>query len=78
MALPSALKEELVRSLDDLSPAAATEVQQFIEFLKFKSNAPGRPGSLAIGGWLKNHRFTNEDIAQARAEMWGRFEDSAA
>jgi hypothetical protein len=35
--------------------------------------APFNPQPVAIGGWLKGYRFTSEDIAQARAEMWPRF-----
>jgi len=78
MSLSLALKEELLHALNDLSPEAVTEVREFIEFLKFKAQSVSNTPPLAIGGWLKGYRFSSDDIAQARAEMWARFQDSPA
>jgi len=78
MALSPLLKDEFVRLLDDLPPEALTEVRQFLEFLKFKAKSRPYPAPVAIGGWLKGYRFSSDDIAQARAEMWARFQDGPA
>jgi len=78
MALSSVLQEEILRALNDLSPEAVTEVRQFVEFLKFKAETVSGGPPRAIGGWLKGYRFANAEIAQARAEMWARFQDNPA
>ena len=78
MALSSVLQEEILRALNDLSPEAVTEVRQFVEFLKFKAETVSGSPPVAIGGWLKGYRFTNDEIAQARAEMWARVQDNPA
>ncbi len=75
MALSPILKDEVLRSLDDLSPESVMEVRQFIEFLKFKAKSASSVASVAIGGWLNGYRFSSDDIAQARAEMYLRFQD---
>ena len=33
---------------------------------------------VAIGGWLVGYRFSSDEIARARSEMWGRFADDAS
>jgi len=78
MALSPALKEEVLRSLDELPPESLAEVRQFIEFLKFKGRPAADVTPVAIAGWLAGYRFSSEEIAQARAEMWARFQDDAA
>lgn len=78
MSLPAPLKAEVSTLLDDLPLEALPELRQFIHFLKFKAQlAPASP-PVAIGGWLAEYRFSVEDIAEARAEMWGRFQAEAA
>ncbi len=80
MAVSPILKDEVLRSLDDLPPESVVELRQFIEFLKYKaqSTALARAEPVAIAGWLEGYRFSNEMIAQARAEMWARFRDKPA
>jgi hypothetical protein len=66
-------KDEILRSLDELPAEKLVDVQQFIEFLR--SKAQRRPRKLAkLGGlWKDLPPITEEDIAQARHEMWGNF-----
>jgi len=54
------------------------EVRQFVEMLKQKTRSKPAPPPVAIGGWLRGHRFSSDDIAQARAEMWARFSSDPA
>lgn len=75
MTMPLTLKNEMLDLLDELPPDALTEVRQFVEFLKFKQHHTDTASPVAIGGWLAGYRFSADDIAQARAEMWVRFRD---
>lgn len=68
-------KEALLRSLDELPPEAVAEVRAFIEFQKYKAQANAQAEPVAIQGWLKGFRFDSVAIDQARADMWGRFQD---
>ena len=78
MALSPVLKDEVLRSLDDLPPESVMEVRQFIEFLKFRGKPPSSVVPISIRGWLSRYRFSSDEIAQARAEMWARFQSDAA
>ena len=51
-------------------------VEQFLDYLRFKSQKRAGEPAIAIGGLLEGYRFTEEDIAQARREMWGRVDGS--
>ena len=75
MTMPLTLRTEMTQLLDDLPLEALHEVRQFVEFLKFKQQHTPPAMPVAIGGWLADYRFTADDIAQARAEMWARFQD---
>lgn len=77
-ALSQVEKDDLLRALAELPPEALAEVRDFIEFQKFKAQAGTSAQPVAIGGWLKNQRFSGGDIDEARKEMWTRFEDKAA
>jgi hypothetical protein len=76
MGIQTATKEQIVHILDELSPESLREVRKFIEFLRFKSQEQAREPAVALGGLLEGYRFTVEDIAQARREMWGRVDGS--
>ena len=69
-------KERIIPMLDELPPESLREVQQFLEFLRFKSRELAREPAVALGGLLSGYRFTEENIAQARREMWGRADGS--
>jgi hypothetical protein len=76
MAIQAVTKEQIIHALDELSPESLREVQQFLEFLRFKRQDRAREPAIAVGGLLDGYRFTEEDIAQARCEMWGRVDGS--
>ncbi len=77
MGVHVATKEQIIYMLDRLPPESLREVQQFLDFLRFKSQEQAREPAIALGGLLNGYRFTEEDIAQARREMWGRVDGSA-
>jgi hypothetical protein len=76
MAIQAVTKEQIIHALDELSPESLREVQQFLEFLRFKRQDRAREPAIAVGGLLDGYRFTEEDIAQARCEMWRRVDGS--
>ncbi len=80
MAIAEAdLKKDLVEALDDLPPEALSEVASFVDYQRFKhgkrseDKPPYRP--VALGGILKDIEIGDQDIEEARREMWGRFGD---
>ena len=76
MGIQAVTKEQIIYTLDELPPESLREVQQFLDFLRFKSRKRANEPAVAIGGLLEGYRFTDEDIAQARREMWGRVDGS--
>jgi hypothetical protein len=69
------MSNEIQKALDELPPKDISEVARFINYLKFKAQ-PSADFPLAekkskLGGLWKGVEFTEEDIAQARREMWG-------
>jgi hypothetical protein len=76
MGIQTATKEQIIHTLDDLPLESLREVQEFLEYLRFKSQEQAREPAVALGGLLEGYRFTVEDIAQARREMWGRVDGS--
>jgi hypothetical protein len=66
------IEEELLEKLRDLPREQQREVLHFVDSLKTK-NGPGELRSVR-GLWkeFKIH-ISEEDIAQARGEMWGNF-----
>ena len=76
MSAHTVTKEQIVHTLDQLPPENLHEVQQFLDFLRFKSQKQVQEPAAALGGLLDGYRFTEEDIVQARREMWGRVDPS--
>ena len=76
MGIQAVTKEQIIDALDELPPESLREVQKFLEFLRFKSQEQARKPAVALGGLLEGYRFTAQDIAQARCEMWGRIDRS--
>ena len=72
MALAMDVKEDVINALDDLSSEYAAELIAFIEFLRFKSQK--RPLHLIkLGGlWQDLPPVSDNDIAEARREMWAK------
>lgn len=76
MVTHTVTKEQIVHTLDELPSESLREVQQFLDFLRFKRRQQARKSAMALRGLLAGYRFTEEDIAQARREMWGRMDGS--
>jgi len=73
MTLAMDRKEDVVNALDDLPPESVSELIAFIEFLRFKSQKQP-PRLIKLGGlWQDLPPVSENDIAEARREMWGQF-----
>ncbi len=73
MRLLTVTKAEIIDELDELPPESLPELQAFIEFLRFKSEKEPKK-LIRLGGlWKDLPPVTEEDIAEARREMWGQF-----
>jgi len=67
------IEQQVVEKLRDLPPERQEEVLRFVEGLKEKDGAQKARRSLR-GLWKDlNIEITEEDIAEARREMWGNF-----
>jgi Protein of unknown function (DUF2281) len=67
------IEQHVLEKLRDLPPQKQKEVLDFVDFLKEKNGPEKRLRSLR-GLWADlNIHITEEDIAQARREMWGNF-----
>jgi len=73
MALQLVDKDELIKSLDSLPPESLVEVRQFVDYLRYRSEQPSRRIVRLGGLWKDWPPITDEDLAQSRREMWGRF-----
>jgi len=66
-------EEQVLAKLRDLPPEKKKEVLDFVDSLKVK-NGPKAPRHSLLGLWADlNVHITEEDIAEARREMWGNF-----
>jgi hypothetical protein len=67
------LEQAVLDKLRELPPDKQQEVLDFAEFLQQK-NLPKKPLKSVKGMWADlKVDITEEDIAQARKEMWGNF-----
>ena len=73
MATEMVTKDDVIRLLDSLPAESLAEVRRFIDFVRFE--AQHRPRKVVkLGGlWKDWPPITDEDIHQARKEMWGKF-----
>lgn len=67
------LEQQVLEKLRDLPPEEQREVLDFVDFLK-ERNGTKKPVRSLLGLWgdLDFH-ITEDDIAEARREMWGNF-----
>jgi len=67
------IEEQLLEKLRNLPAEKQKEVLDFVDSLKAKSGSK-KPRRSLLGLWadLSVH-ITEEDIAEARREMWGNF-----
>jgi hypothetical protein len=67
------IEKQVLEKLRELTPEEQKEVLGFLDALK-KSNAPRTPRRSLRGLWKDlNIDITEEEIAEARREMWGNF-----
>jgi EAL domain-containing protein (putative c-di-GMP-specific phosphodiesterase class I) len=67
------IEQQVLEKLRDLPPEKQKEVLDFVDQLK-ESNGPKKPLKSLLGLWSDlNINITEEDIAEARREMWGNF-----
>lgn len=67
------IEEQLLEKLRGLPPEKQKEVLDFVDSLKGKDGT-GKPRRSLRGLWKDlNIHITEEDIAEARREMWGKF-----
>lgn len=67
------IEQQVVETLRDLPPEKQKEVLAFVHSLKEENGAKGPLRSLR-GLWSDlNIQITEEDIAEARRQMWGNF-----
>ena len=68
------IEQQVVEKLRDLPPEKQKEVLDFVDFLKEKNVGPKKPLRSLRGLWADlKINITEEDIAQARREMWSNF-----
>jgi Protein of unknown function (DUF2281) len=68
------IEQQVLEKLRDLSPEKQQEVLDFVDFLKEKDGGPKKPRRSLRGLSADlNVHITEEDIAEARREMWGNF-----
>lgn len=71
MSKTSVLKTAITSSLDDLPAASLETLAEFTSFLRAKSRHQATPGVVTLRGlWSDTPTITDEDIAEARREMW--------
>jgi hypothetical protein len=67
------IEQQVLEKLRDLPPEKQKEVLDFVDFLQEK-NGQKKPLKSLLGLWADlNIHITEEDIAEARREMWGNF-----
>jgi len=67
------IEQQVLEKLRDLPPEKQKEVLDFVDQLK-EDNGPKKPLKSLRGLWKDlNFHVTEEDIAEARREMWGNF-----
>jgi mRNA-degrading endonuclease RelE of RelBE toxin-antitoxin system len=67
------IEQQVLEKLRDLPPDKQKEVLDLVDFLKERKETTGPRRSL-LGLWKDlNIHITEEDIAEARREMWGNF-----
>jgi hypothetical protein len=67
------IEQKVLEKLRDLPPEKQKEVLVFVESLK-KADAKPQPRRSLRGLWANyNFQITEDDIAEARREMWGNF-----
>jgi hypothetical protein len=65
------LKAEITSALDSLPPENLRLLQEFVAFLRSRSEQPAPQGRIVeLGGLWEGYTFTEEEITAARQEAW--------
>ena len=69
------LKNKITSALDFLPPESLRLLRGFVAFLRSRAEQSAPQGRIVkLGGlWAGTPEITEEDIAEARREMWGHF-----
>jgi hypothetical protein len=68
------IEQQVLEKLRDLPPEKQMEVLDFVDFLTEKNGGPKKPLRSLLGLWSDlNIHITEEDIVEARREMWDNF-----
>ena len=69
------LKAEITSALDFLPPESLRLLREFVTFLRSRVKQPASQERIVkLGGlWAGTPEVTEEDITEARREMWGDF-----
>lgn len=74
------LIQKIYKQVQDLPPESLLELDNFIEFLRFKAQASRADDQVVpslriikLGGILRGYDFSPELLAEARREMWKKF-----
>lgn len=70
--MPTVTKEAIQRVLDELPEESLAEVWKFLDYLRFKAQAARQEQVIGLGGLLEGYNFSEEEIAEARREMWSQ------
>ncbi len=67
------IEEQVLEKLRDLPPEKQKQVLDFVDRLKEK-NSTKKPRRSLLGLWADmNFHVSEQDIAEVRREMWGKF-----
>ena len=75
MATEALTKEKIIHILDQLPPESLGEVQQLLDFLRFKNRQQVLEDPVALAGLLEGYHFSEEEIAKGQHEMWRRLNE---
>ena len=66
---------ELSHWISNLSPESLIDIRKYIEFLKFRDAKNNKDLIIKLGGLLSNYNIdiSDDDISNARNEMWSKF-----
>ncbi|NJL27811.1 MAG: hypothetical protein HC897_07895 [Thermoanaerobaculia bacterium] len=72
MANVAVLKASILSALDSLPAKSLETLAELAAFLQAKSRQQAQPKVIRLRGlWRRTPAITQDDIAQARREMWG-------
>ena len=85
MSSTAVMTQKIYEQIQELPEESLLEVSRYLEFLRFKARKPKTKPMpkeqqtpplriVKLGGILKGYDFSPELLAEARKEMWKKFE----